>query len=218
MRDVLIIVGQSGSGKSHFTKNVILPEYPRKITYDPMNEYEGQYFPQLDELIDHCLAHPVFSVRTDDFESFDLICETAYNIENCCLTVEEIQRVVMPGQKPPPEFLDIVFRGRHKNVSLIAIAQRASSININIRSQFTRFISFRQSEPNDLSYIYDICGQREIVEQLPFLELGEYVEINNSGTTIIKSKTPALPAPESEVEKQEILVDDKWIEIDENNA
>lgn len=66
----------------------------------------------------------------------------------------------------------LIFMGRHAQVNLILVAQRAMSVPLAVRSQATRIVSFRQIDPGDCDAISEVVGDRDIadeIRQLPAL-------------------------------------------------
>lgn len=157
-RDIIVVVGKTGMGKTRWTK-AYLRTLHRIILIDPMAEHEGLEFQDTDAMIDHIMENRVFRVRTEAIDDFPMVCSIAYAARRCVLVVEESQRVLPSGNKElPPSFTDIIYRGRHRRTSLILISQRASTIHIAGRSQWTRLIIFNQTEPNDVAWLLNTTG------------------------------------------------------------
>ncbi len=157
-RDIIVVVGKTGMGKTRWTR-AYLRTLHRIILVDPMAEHEGLEFQDTDAMIDHIMENRVFRVRTEAIDDFPMVCSIAYAATRCVLVVEESQRVLPSGNKElPPSFTDIIYRGRHKRTSLILISQRASTIHIAGRSQWTRLIIFNQTEPNDVAWLLNTTG------------------------------------------------------------
>lgn len=159
-RDIILVYGMTGMGKTRWTRaylNAI--REPRIIVMDTQVEHDGILFADLGELIDHVMHYRTFRVRTEFVDDFPLLCSIAYAAGNCCLVVEETQRVLpASNREPPSSFLDIVYRGRHRRVSLIMVSQRPSTVHIAARSQWNRIICFRQTEPADVDWIESVAG------------------------------------------------------------
>jgi DNA helicase HerA-like ATPase len=145
-------------GKTSWLKRY-LKSVRRGLILDPVNEYDRvQKFDHLDVLIEHVLRYRIFRVRTEWETDFPLLCATAKAAGNCTLVIDEAQRVVPPRGDVPATFEDIVYRGRHRGVSLAIAAQRPSTVHLVARSQWSRLITFRQTEPNDVRWIEDTTG------------------------------------------------------------
>jgi len=173
-----MVIGKTGSGKT-FWNNAHLWEFDRVIIYDPLEEYEGRLFFDMDEMIDHIENNLLYRVRYNDFEQFQNLCKLVYQLGDCVFCVEESQRI-FTSHVLPEEFKDLIYRGRHEEIGLIIVSQRASSINIAVRSQFTRCVTFRQTEPNDIQWLYELCGDEEIYK-VANLEDYHYIDITPKG-------------------------------------
>ena len=157
-RDIIVVVGKTGMGKTRWTRAYLKTQH-RVILIDPMGEHAGVEFENTDDMIDYIKEYRVFRVRTENVSDFPMVCAIAYAARRCVLVVEESQRVLPAGNKElPSTFSDIVYRGRHRRVSLILISQRASTIHIAGRSQWTRLIIFNQTEPADVQWLLNTTG------------------------------------------------------------
>lgn len=157
-RDIVVVVGKTGMGKTQWVRQYIRA-LKRVIAQDPMQEYEGMVsFETIPELIDHVQEYPAFHVRYEYADQFEMLCKVAWAAQNVTLLIEEAQRVIPPVGELPDIFTDLVYRGRHRRVSLILVAQRAHTIHIAVRSQFTGMVIFRQTERADVKWIQDVSG------------------------------------------------------------
>jgi hypothetical protein len=99
-----------------------------------------------------------------------------------CFCVEEIDSFI---SKNPAgldySFLNIVQRGRHKNIELIAITQRPFAIPPILRSQTKVFYSFCQIEARDIDWYKNIYGDQ--AEELRNLKTFEYLSYDNGKVT-----------------------------------
>ena len=169
-RDIVVIVGKTGTGKTYYA-NEYLYEYNRVIIIDPLDEYAGLAFNTYSDLIMHCMDNPIFRVKMIDIQpdTLEEVSSIAYGLGSCCLCVEEAQRSIPWGREELPEsFADILYRGRHLNLSLVVVAQRASTINIALRSQYTKIISFSQTEQADLEWLFKCTGYKEVYDLRTF--------------------------------------------------
>jgi len=155
-----------------------------------MAEHQGEEFQDTDAMIDHIMENRVFRVRTEAIDDFPMVCSIAYAARRCVLVVEESQRVLPSGNKElPPSFSDIIYRGRHRRCSLILISQRASTIHIAGRSQWTRLIIFNQTEPNDVAWLLNTTGFDLDPANLP---QGHYYDVN-PGNFQVKQLSDSTP-------------------------
>jgi DNA helicase HerA-like ATPase len=101
----------------------------------------------------------------------------AYAAGNCTFVVEECALIFKRGEELQDWAKPLVFMGRIQRVSLVLIAQRASKIPMDIRSQASRIITFRQTEPADVSALIDRIGEdAETIPDLPPLTCIDWEE------------------------------------------
>lgn len=179
-RDVIFVFGKTGMGKSQITKSLIR-NYKRVIILDPLIEYiKSENFDDIESLIHFIENKKVFNASISDVTEFDTLSEIVKNIDNTLFVVEEAQRVIPSGATPLPDsFADLIFRGRHTRSNILIVAQRASTVNINARSQWTKLFIFNQSEPKDLAWIENTTGF-DIRDYIRELQPLEYFEITPS--------------------------------------
>ncbi len=186
-REIILVLGKTGMGKTRWTKRYLTGAH-RLLILDPQLEYDGPLFESVDggadheQLLDYLANHRAFRARVPytTIQEFAFLCRIVYHVKRCTFVVDEAQRVLPESRsRLPRDFEHVLYRGRHARVTLVLIAQRASTVNIAPRSQWTRIISFRQTEPPDIKWIESQAG-----EALPLdtLNAGEYIEIRPSGS------------------------------------
>jgi DNA helicase HerA-like ATPase len=183
-REVIIILGKTGFGKSTWLKKY-LAGIPRSFIFDPFRDIQAQYLTP-DELI---AAHESkafqraasFSIGAYSPNDFDLIGSIAFLTGQCHLVIEECGVAFYKGERIPEWLQEAIFLGRHVSLSLIFTAQRAASIPIDLRSQASRFVSFRQTEQHDLKWARDYLGDH--FPDLPYLDELECLDADNKSVT-----------------------------------
>lgn len=171
-RQVIIIFGKTGTGKSFLAKRIIAEKSKRNIIFDSRFEYDDGYivytYPEFSEIIKQ--------VKNDS--EFHIICrmksekDTLYALKlltmlnNYTFVVEEAE-LYIDARSQSDEFNHLINFGRHQNISLIGITQRAPQINIKFRSQYSSMFSFRQSEPNDLKKLAEYGFNPDEIKNLP---------------------------------------------------
>lgn|SRR4030042_359981 len=179
-REIFVVIGQTGMGKTQWTKGFLRTQ-KRCIVLDPQGEYNGFLeFESAKPLISYIMDKKIFRVKCSDLREFPTLCFGSTLVPKTLLVIEESQRVLAPHNKIPIEFEEVIYRGRHSETSLLLVAQRATTIDIAVRSQFSQLIVFRQSEKHDLNWISDVIGKdlNDIVHGLNQLE---YLHITNIG-------------------------------------
>ena len=157
-REINLIFGKTGTGKSTFAKRYI-ENYNRVVIIDAMEEYEGIIFYRMSDLFDYI----EFNDLIDNDKPFRLVCrfsedieieylfETLFVVGNLLLVVEEAEIYISPYAKSGA-FLKLVRYGRHKKISILGIARRSSELSLTFRSQVNCIYSFKQTDFNDLKY------------------------------------------------------------------
>jgi len=171
MRDVAIILGKTGFGKSTWL-NSYCKGKPRIFAFDPFMKfpanYEGEKF-----ILDTAASGNFgpgnhFRVGSHRREDLDLLGAMAFVTGDCLLVIEECGFIWNKGERIPDWLQEIVFLGRHKNISLAVTAQRAAYIPIDLRSQANRLVTFWQTELSDVDWLENYLGQRvEEIATLP---------------------------------------------------
>ena len=156
MREVTIVIGKTGYGKSTWLMNYCA-RFPRIFVFDPFQKFPANYSNE-DGLLDSMDAglfnhgNP-FRCGVSNRADLDLIGSLAYTAGDCLLVVEECGFIWSKGERIPEWLQEIVFLGRHNNVSLAVTAQRAAYIPIDLRSQANRLVSFWQTELTDIGWL-----------------------------------------------------------------
>ncbi len=176
-RDIILVFGKTGMGKTRWTRAWLAGQH-RALICDPMDEYDGQKFDDLGDLIEHVMQYTVWRCRTEFIDDVPMLAAVAIGAGRCVLVIDEAQRSLPGRQDLPASILDVIYRGRHPVVSLVIIAQRPSTVNIAARSQWTRIITFRQTEALDCRWIEGVSGESL---DLSGLAVGQYYDIAPTG-------------------------------------
>lgn len=168
-RDFIIVVGNQGCGKSVWAKIYARP-LARLLVFDPMISYALVNFSDPADWIESVAQNRLNGFRYGAClpDDLPLLGNAAFAAGNCTLLIEECALIFRRGEELHDWAKPLIFMGRHQDVSLVLIAQRASKIPIDIRSQASRIVSFRQSEPADVSAITERLGE-SLYEEIPLL-------------------------------------------------
>lgn len=171
-RKVILILGKTGKGKSTLCKKII-DKAERTIILDPRFEYEGQVvytFPEFAE-----------AVEESEDSSFKIVCrfkselDTNFSLklmkemENFLLVCEEAE-VYFDARSQNDEMNHFVNFGRHQNISLVGVTQRAPQLNIKFRAQYSSLFCFNQTEPYDLAQLEKYGFDASEISSLPDFE------------------------------------------------
>lgn len=189
-RDITLIVGVTTSGKTFWTNRHLVSKYDRCVIVSPVehvrNEYNGYLCRDLEELAERIdLAdseRKKFRLKISDISQFETLCQLLYLRGQetgipTTLCIEEAQRVIPSKKELPDSFKDILFRGGDAYLNLVVVCQRAGSVSLDFRSQWLRIVSFRQSAPADVNWIYQSTGYEEVLG-LPNFRPREYLDIS----------------------------------------
>lgn len=163
-REIIIVLGKTGQGKSVWTRKFLEQNF-RLFMFDPLMDTEVSYM-SIDDLLtrydqgEFQLGRK-FRVGFYNQEDLDLLGSMAFMTKQCWLGIEEAAVAFPYGNHVTEQWLkECIFLGRHREVSMLLTAQRAQSIPIVVRSQATRIISFCQQEGRDMNWLYDYFGSR----------------------------------------------------------
>lgn len=183
---IIFVLGQKGSGKSCYARAHVLG-LSRVIVFDPMREYsDGVIFEDFETLLGFMENNHLGQFRAicrfrSDAEYLRAI-ELVLLVGNMWIVIEELNFFIS-AQSKENQFLELFRFGRHNNISIMAIAQRAAEIPKTFTSQADLMVSFRQIEPRDLDYMSKISyvGSQgaERIRNLQKAEDGRPVLIKN---------------------------------------
>lgn len=181
-REVIIILGKTGCGKSWWAKHAV-KESERLAVFDPLGspEYRVQWIAPDDiDGMEDAYRQREFRMGIVDPEGLESLGSFAYAYGPVTLVLEEFSTIQDKGQRPPEWLRRLIFLGRHKAVNLVAVAQRAVSIPIELRSQASRIVSFAQHEADDLGWLEEFYGP-DITDTVPDLPKFTCVDYRTSG-------------------------------------
>lgn len=94
-------------------------------------------------------------------ESLTLL-ETAYNLGNITIYIDEMAALVPPRSKPPQVIYDLLQRGRSRNISVWSSTQRPTLIPLEAMSEATHFFIFKLNLEKDRKTISNNAGIPEL--------------------------------------------------------
>jgi len=153
--DKIMVVGFTGSGKTHLTRHLIdlyLSQGIDVLVYD--SEKEKHY----DDLDDSIRYRPL----TGSKEEFDNKCREVYRRRNVVFAIESLDLYANP-YKPLNEHLPYLWRlvhwGRKRNIGLIMTSRRIASVHKDPCSQCKHWFIFYTFLPNDIDYMKKFVGE-----------------------------------------------------------
>ncbi len=178
--NIVAVMGGSGSGKSTFIKREIERLKPKRLmVFDVMHEYsdKGQPIKLCSELAQMAKAKQfrlVFQPSSQNMQQqFNFFCKLAFEIGNCLIVVEELNRVT-EATKAPPNWQDCTSRGRHKGLMIYGASQRPAGVDKDFFSNATKIRTGRLNFAADIKTLANVLqvASNEI-EQLKPLEFIE---------------------------------------------
>ena len=167
-RKVIIITGKSGTGKTKLSREII-KLFRRKIILDILDEYtDGIVFYSMKDFVNNVsVIDENINIILRSFREKDIndVCEWCLIAGNVLLTIEEFENYVSRYDSFP-KLDEIIRRGRHNDVSLLAVSQRVPDFPPLFRSQITSFFSFFQDEPIDIKHLLSRGFILEDIEEL----------------------------------------------------
>jgi len=155
-REIVIILGKTGYGKSTWLSRYCGGK-KRIFAYDPFAKFPTTYLS--DEQLLQAVVRgdfekgKTFSVGSFRLDDLELIGALSFVTGDCLLVIEEAGFIWSKGERIPEWLSEIVFLGRHQEVSLAITAQGAALIPIDLRSQAHRVIAFWQTEKRDTDWL-----------------------------------------------------------------
>jgi DNA helicase HerA-like ATPase len=179
--DIFCILGKRGSGKSelakHFLRQMQNNEYPLLIL-DINNEYTNKEFYEAD----------IFQGKSiiDYVNNYEQEINKFINRNNSGMIVFEDVDVLVSNSYIPMPILDLVIRGRHKNIGCMFLFRRANNIHKQILYNSHHIFIPKLNLPNDLKYLSDYIPDSENI--LPFLNKYEFLqyEVDANISQIVK--------------------------------
>lgn len=176
---VRFVCGIRGYGKTTLARQLVAGA-PRLLAYDPFGEHDALALDYADlvDYLDYVDSLERFRVGLREAGHEEEFCALALVIgrrlqqeppgRQLVVLLEEADLVARPGQEPPV-FQDLVARGRHEGIELVAVSRRPAEVSRLITSQAEYFYVLRAQEPRDVTYLRGYIGEAAAAaaQQLP---------------------------------------------------
>ena len=189
--DIVAISGKRREGKSYFIKRLLQSMPYEVLVWDINHEYQGNVVThQLADVYNISISRKhkivVYQPYNKREEVFNEFCRLCLHLTYKVVVIEEINRYAT-SYKIPYYCQDLIDRGRHYHLGLIAVSRRSKGVNPIVQSNADHIIAFRQHRPEDVEYLAQFMGPE--VFQLPSLPQYWFVHYDNlTGKTQICSK------------------------------
>jgi hypothetical protein len=167
--DIFCMLGKRGSGKSEMTKHFLRimdkNDYPLLIL-DVNNEYK----------INDYQNAKIFKPKNleDYINHYEENINRFVSSNNSGMIVFEDIDILVSSSKIPMPILDLVIRGRHKNIGCMFLFRRANNIHKQILYNSHHIFIPKITLPNDVKYLSDYIPDTEII--VPHLKKFEFLE------------------------------------------
>ena len=189
---VTMIFGVRGEGKTFAAKKRV-SAFPRYVIFDTLGQYSDmgiicEDVPEFKKLFAEVYNKQSMRIvfqPVNPQDVFEEICEYVYDCGNLCFLAEEVGMFVSPTSMGW-NLANIIQRGRHKNIDVLAVNQRPFGIPRILTSQAKEIISFKQREPRDIDYFREFIGER--AEEILTLPQYHFLRWCADGNTITTGK------------------------------
>jgi hypothetical protein len=179
--EITVILGKKGSGKTFLAKRQVT-DCRRLICYDPMHQFGdiGVCVSQFPDLVAYVIANRRGRFRVvyqpeiaPDAQGdivrgeFVRVCDLVNRMVNVYFLVDEIDNCLPPRDKENGFFKNMIQRGRHAAVSLVATTIRYTDTQRNLTAQADKIVCFHTHEPSDVKYFRAYFGK--LADELPTL-------------------------------------------------
>lgn len=192
--EIITILGKKGSGKSVMARYYVRDKR-RLVVYDPMMQFSSLGV-VINNRLDLChylklnmrrsfrvVYQPIIGLREDDFvkTEFREICRILSCFSNIYFMVDEIDNCLSPRGKDNGFFSNMIQRGRHDQISIVATTIRYTDVSRSLTAQADIIICFHTHEPSDVKYFRNYLGA--FADQLPALPPYHFIKYEKGQVT-----------------------------------
>ena len=170
----VLITGASGTGKSeYFKRNILNPALKngiKVVIIDPEDEYTKIHKTNVKTLLKDLKNKPavryVPNLRDENYlDELNILYQKIFdNVRGCIIAIDEARFCGAEQHKPLSGLLELITRGRKRNLKLVIITQRIAMIDKTITGNCQIKVLFKCAEDVDWDRYRKI--NRELTEKL----------------------------------------------------
>ncbi len=161
--DSLLIVGLRQSGKTTFANGTILPLHPTAAVWTPHpHTFDVGFFPDVARVpsaAKHWGVSIPFLDRKVIIDSFGRFAQEAMRRRVAVVIVDEI--VLLEEFNCLFPLINLVTQSGNYGIPVVSIVQRAYSVNLTVRSQTSRVVSFQQTDEHDVRALVRMAAKQD---------------------------------------------------------
>lgn len=167
----VVAVGKTGSGKSYLMR-FLVNQLHRVMVLDPKATIDPKIW-RLEFASERGLRDLKrgksgrLLVRSDTLEDYANWLQSAWDIGNVVVYIDELYALVEFGQSKPPKILSRIYtQGREKEVGVWGATQRPSWVPMFTLSESDWFFAFRTQLQDDRRRLAELMGE-EVLQPIP---------------------------------------------------
>jgi len=188
VNEIVVVLGKKGSGKTFMARSLV-KDKRRLVVYDPMRQFSscGVVLGHFEDILSYISINRRGPFRAvyqpeipldakDDVVRFEFIriCDLVNRLVDVYFLVDEIDNCLPPRDRENGFFKNMIQRGRHAAVSLVATTIRYTDTQRGLTAQADKIICFHTHEPSDVKYFRAYFGK--LADDLPNLPPYHYVK------------------------------------------
>lgn len=165
-RDRWACVGLTGSGKTFFSNENVVKPAKRAACWDPHRNYQVTYYPSVDKVPATALR---WGISVDYLDSETFLTEFEKYVRYCVKTRQPLTLVdelilLLRSKRGVDLLVMLITQARNQGVACHVNIQRAYDVDLTMRSQLSRVVTFQQTHPNDVRGLNIMVGDPDFAK------------------------------------------------------